>query len=91
MVPWGTPLVTNVLPHLQPFTTQDYVRLLRYDLNYSPLGPVIPQQSSLDSSKVGSTIATAFLKSRSTTALMLLWSVFNDQLSVASSKAVTVE
>ena len=27
IVPWGTPLVKNVVPDLRPFTTQDYVQL----------------------------------------------------------------
>ena len=42
MVPWGTALVTIVLPDSQLFTTQDCERPLSYDLNQSLSGAVIP-------------------------------------------------
>ena len=43
MVPWGTALVTIVLPDSQLFTAQDCEQTLScYDLNQSLSWPVIP-------------------------------------------------
>ena len=52
---------------------------------------VIPLYSSFESNMSWSIVSKAFLRSRKTTALIHPRTIFNDQLTVASSCAVTVE
>ena len=89
--PWGIPQVTILADDLCPSTVQNCFLFRRYEVNQSPVIPLMPYFSSFANKMVWSTVSNAFFRSRKIARFTSFLSMVEYQESVLFIKDVIVE